>query len=225
MNTVNSQTDTEFDDISSFSSIDSYKPEPFRGVDYDAIKHGEGGCLIKNDTIIRHSGDYSGVAPEMRRTISNANTDINSKASSITLKKLDSNAIDRVVTQNALGNKSETVESLKVQGLDLNKAYLPDINSPMTHASGDSAFPDEYRIETSTGLVKMKTLESLKKENTRNSSSKSSQRSKKSKSSDGRVSQAQKMELAVEKNRKELEKYQKHKNQKGVKGFFNRMFD
>ncbi|SMN18096.1 similar to Saccharomyces cerevisiae YGR126W Putative protein of unknown function [Maudiozyma saulgeensis] len=214
MEGVNSQTDTEFDDISSFSSVDSYKPEPFTGVDSDIKKDDTNNDLVRNDTVLtsRHTDE----SHNMDRTGSRDHSDVHSKASNTTLKKLDSNAVERVVTHNALNDHSETVDSLRAKGEEFDKAGLPDINSPITHASEEARFPEEYAIETDTGLVKMKTIETLKREDTRVS--------KGSKKEEGQ-SEAAKMEAAVERNRKDIEKYQKHKKEKGVKGFFHRMFD
>lgn len=76
----------------------------------------------------------------------------------------------------------------------------------------------------------MKTLETLKRKSTqvsRNSDLSSKDKSiSKSQSNKSEVSDiAQKINMAVERNKKEIAKYQKHKSEKGIKGFFHRMFD
>ncbi|KAG0663944.1 hypothetical protein C6P45_000729 [Maudiozyma exigua] len=220
MEKTNSQTDTEFDDISSFSSVDSYKPEPFTGTEDGVKNNAEMSKLIKNDTVITGNEHTHGTDQNfstIEKTKSRDHSDVHSKVSNTTLKKLDSNAVERVVTHNALNDNSETVESLKAKNHELETAALPDINSPLSNASGGNQFPEEYGIETNTGLVKMKTIETLKREKTKESSS-----------SDNTAAQNAtnaKIETAVERNRKDIEKYQKHKHEKGVKGFFHRIFD
>lgn len=235
MENTNSQTDTEFDDISSFSSVDSYKPEPFTGTE-DGVKNDtDMSNLIKNDTVVSDNKHIHAKDPDssiIEKTRSRDHSDVHSKVSNTTLKKLDSNAVERVVTHNALNDNSETVESLRAKDYQLREAALPDINSPLSHASGGNQFPEEYGIETNTGLVKMKTIETLKKQKSRTSSSKHTGNDEESKStqasSEAATEQAAtnaKLETAIEKNRKDIETYQKHKHEKGVKGFFHRIFD
>ncbi|CAI4922244.1 ANL_collapsed_G0021070.mRNA.1.CDS.1 [Saccharomyces cerevisiae] len=221
-------TDNEYEDISSFSSIDSYKPEPFTGFkDSEAPEQ----PLLKNDTIVGKGQleDDSNVDDQHRHS------DVHSHHSSSTLKRPTSNSIEKMVTHNALEGNSETVDSLKEDGLNLNKKALPDITAPITNSAHDAAFPEEYRLETETGLVKLKTLESLKREDSRVSSTKKehindhtdmhSTRSKVTTNSQGSSLEPNKLNMAVEKNKKRIEKYQKHKSEKGIKGFFHRIFD
>ena len=235
MDNTNSQTDTEFDDISSFSSVDSYKPEPFTGTE-DGVKHDtDMSNLMKDDTVVSGNQDMYKKDPDsstIEKTRSRDHSDVHSKVSNTTLKKLDSNAVERVVTHNALNDNSETVESLRAKDNQLREAALPDINSPLSHTSGGNQFPEEYGIETNTGLVKMKTIETLKKEKSRTSSSRHARYDDESDltqhSSDAAAQQAAtnaKLETAIERNRKDIENYQKHKHEKGVKGFFHRIFD
>lgn len=220
MNTSSStHSDGDFEDISSFSSIDSYKPEPFTGKLKDNKSDNEhelvsdGPALLKNDTLMKvetNGQDKTG--------------DIQSRASSSTLRRNDSNAIEKVVTHNALNNNSETIESLQAKGLDINTKAIPDINAPMTHSH--SEFPEEYQMETDTGLVKIKTIETLKRQDTRVSATRvSTKESNANSKPQEKGLNATKLNQAVEKNRKELEKYQRHKKEKGVKGFFHRLFD
>lgn len=208
-NGTTSDTDYELEDISSFSSVDSYKPEPFTGLEH-----------TKNENLSRKATNAS------QGTYMD---DATSKHSGATLKKLDSLAIEKVVTQNAVAGNSETIESLKAKGLDMQRKAIPDYNAPLT-TTGTNQFPEEYRLETDTGLVKMKTLETLKRKSTqlsRNSDLSSKDKSiSKSQSNKSEVSDiAQKINMAVERNKKEIAKYQKHKSEKGIKGFFHRMFD
>lgn len=207
------QNDTDYDleDISSFSSQDSYKPQPFRGPSDSHV----GEAISRKSTNVSNGTHMD---------------DTHSRNSESTLKKMNSNAVERVVTHNALAGNSETIESLREKGLDLEKKAVPDFNAPLT-TSGTQQFPEEYRLETDTGLVKMKTLETLKRKSTQASDS-----SRQSKRQSPVQSQAQdedqgqddtmkKINMAVERNKKQLEKYQKHKKEKGVKGFFHRLFD
>lgn len=204
-------TDNEFDDISSFSSIDSYKPQAFTGFE------GEQENVQDHDDTL-------------------------SRASSNTLRRPNSNAIEKVVTKNAVNDNVETKESLQKEGLDLKNKPIPDINAPVTAEAGDSVFPEEYRLETETGLVKLKTLDDLSRKNTRVSIGSDGRMSRKSSNkenastaskngsgdvvlSDETPYDAHNIHDAVEKNKHEIEKYQKHKHEKGLKGFVHRLFD
>ncbi|CAI2008044.1 hypothetical protein SEUBUCD646_0G03820 [Saccharomyces eubayanus] len=225
---VSVTTDNEYEDISSFSSIDSYKPEPFTGFkDSEAPEQ----PLLKNDTIVgkgQLENDDS-VGDQHRHS------DVHSHHSSSTLKRPTSNSIEKMVTHNALEGNSETVDSLKKEGLNLDKKGTPDITAPVTNSAHDAAFPEEYRLETETGLVKLKTLETLRREDSRVSGAKKEQghdhtdahstRSKATAYSQGSSLESDKLNIAVEKNKKRIEKYQKHKGEKGIKGFFHRIFD
>lgn len=229
-------TDSDFEDVSSFSSIDSYKPEPFTGnYTENPEKDVVDTTLMKNDTIIRH---------DTRTTMGSTNTNAThttaqepkKKTSTHTLQTQTSHDVEKTVTHNALNDNVETVESLAAQGLDGTQKVQPDINAPLT-MSKTSEFPEEYNIETDTGLVKMKTIETLKRQ-----SSMSTQRSMKSKAesttsgksfssfksslTDPPQNQltADKLNKAVEKNRKQLDKYKKGKESKGIKGFFSNLF-
>ncbi|EJS43632.1 YGR126W [Saccharomyces arboricola H-6] len=221
-------TDNEYEDISSFSSIDSYKPEPFTGFkDSQAPEQ----PLLKNDTIIgKGQSETDDNADDQHR-----HSDVHSHHSSSTLKRPTSNSIEKMVTHNAMEGTSETVDSLKKEGLNLSKKATPDITAPVTNSAHNTAFPEEYRLETETGLVKLKTLETLKREDSRVSSTKKehnhdhtdtlSTRSKATTYSQGSSLESDKLNTAVEKNKKKIEKYQKHKSEKGIKGLFHRMFD
>lgn len=230
-------TDSDFEDVSSFSSIDSYKPEPFTGnyidnPERDAVDT----TLMKNDTIIRH---------DTRTTMGSTNTNATQtaaqepkkKTSTHTLQTQTSRDVERTVTHNAMNDNVETVESLAAQGLAGNQTAPPDINAPLT-MSKTSEFPEEYNIETDTGLVKMKTIETLKRQTSRVSTQKS-MKSKAESTTSGRSFSsfkssltdppqnqltADKLNKAVEKNRKQLDKYKKGKESKGIKGFFSNLF-
>ncbi|CAI4062492.1 hypothetical protein SKDZ_07G3690 [Saccharomyces kudriavzevii ZP591] len=225
---VSVTTDNEYEDISSFSSIDSYKPEPFTGFkDSQAPEQ----PLLKNDTIVgkAQSENEENIDEQHRHS------DVYSHHSSSTLKRPSSNSIEKMITHNALEGNSETADSLKREGLNLNKKALPDITAPVTNSAHNGAFPEEYRLETETGLVKLKTLETLKREDSRVSSAKKehtndhadahSTRSKVTTYSQGSSLESDKLNMAVEKNKKKIEQYRKHKSEKGIKGFFHRIFD
>lgn len=233
-------TDSDFEDVSSFSSIDSYKPEPFTGNLDNSPAKGQDidTTLMKNDTIVRHDTRTTTGSNTTNSTHTATTThELNSRASANTLRKQTSQSVERTVTHNALNDNVETIESLAAKGINGTKEVIPDINTPLTMTK-TSEFPEEYNIETDTGLVKMKTIETLRRQTSRVSTQKStkskteSTKSEKSASSfkssmtDSNQGQltADKLNKAVEKNRKELEKYKKHKDQKGIKGFFSKMF-
>lgn len=235
-------TDSDFEDVSSFSSIDSYQPEPFTGKLEDSSERDPDTTLMKNDTIIRQETRGSATTTTTAGTGSTTR-ELNSKTSATTLQKHTSADIERVVTHNALNDHVETVESLAAMGLDGSRKSIPDINAPITMTK-TSEFPEEYNIETDTGLVKMKTIETLRRQTSRVSSTNKSVKSKSESTKSGKSSKstssfksamtesnnqgqltADKLNKAVEKNRKELEKYKKSKDQKGFKGFFTKMFD
>lgn len=202
----------EFDEVSSFSSIDSYQPQPFTG----------------DQSPDKHADLYS---PK--------------SSSGSTVHQQDSNTIEKVVTHNAVNGYSETAESLKRAGLDPNKKALPDINNPITGNADTSQFPEEYRLETDTGLVKLKTLNDLSRKDTRvsiGSDGRISKRSSRSGHNDNTIEQeldteetekaqkeatqdAQNLEHAIEKNKHNIDKFRKHKHEKGIKGFVHRLFD
>lgn len=232
MTTVTSSTDTEFDDISSFSSVDSYKPEPFTGTeDGVPVQQDEGPNLLRNDTILdeqqKRNLNNSGSRDINRSTSRGSgaadNSDVHSKVSNTTLKKLDSNAVERMITHNAVQNNSETVESLKKQGLGQKGAFLPDINSPLTHTSTHNAFPEEYQIETTTGLVKLKTIETMK--NAEESGADSTKAKDDAKSENEGPTAEEKIQKAIARNQKDIEKYQRHKNSSGLMGMIHKIFD
>ncbi len=189
--------------------------------------------LVKNDTIIRHDTRGS-TATNGTHTPTQG---LNSKTSANTLQKQTSQSVERTMTHNALNDNVETVETLAAKGLDGTQKTVPDVNTPLTMTK-TSEFPEEYNIETDTGLVKMKTIETLKRQTSRVSTQRSmkskaeSTKSGKSLSSfkssltEPEQSQltADKLNKAVEKNRKQLEKYNKAKESKGIKGFFSKMF-
>lgn len=196
-----------FDEVSSFSSEDSYQPEVFTGpTDLSSDKNSS---LSRSGTALNHR---------------------------------DSNTIEKIVTHNAIQGNAETADSLAKEGLNLKSKAIPDVNGPITAKTQESQFPEEYRIETETGLVKLKTLTGLSRNDTRvsvGSSGRSSKKSSGKKSSDGEVDQvisadksqekayasAYNLEQAIEKNKHNIEKYQKHKHEKGIKGFVHRLFD
>lgn len=203
----------EFDEVSSFSSIDSYQPQAFTGPDGTSRQE------KNSDASSRGSGK-----------------------SGTTLDHRDSNEIDRAVTHNAINGTSETAESLKEAGLHPEKKAIPDINGPISEEHNNSQFPEEYRLETQTGLVKLKTLNELSRDDTRVSIGKNGKLSKKSsrtatigsngnqesstEKAQAEASQnAENLEHVIEKNKHRIEKFEKHKHEKGLRGFVHRLFD
>ena len=261
MDDVSSVSEGDLDELSSSSSftVSSYKPKPL----IDNLDDLDDNLLHPQQT--KRSGILRTKTTESQASTPYSIDTHHSLNSYRTLKELSHNEIEKYVTANALEGNTETVESLKEaegaveEGGERDSqnnvsSYvhrLPDINRPITHSSAYAILPDEYQMETHTGLVKLKTIETLRRETTRQSAADASSRSSnklkasrsrsksksKSKSNtdtvtntkateeDPLVEQAKKMQLAIERNKKSLEKYQRHKKQKGIKGFFNRLFD
>lgn len=228
--------ESDFDDISSFSSIDSFQPEPFRG----ELNAGEKRTELSNDPVEIYADDIDMGNTTISKSDTLTSTDLNSKPSSHTLRNTGLSAVEKVVTQNVLQDNVETVESLSQKTVRSPESRgIVDLNRPVTMSNAE--FSEEYNIETDTGLVKMKTIETLKRQSSRVSSLKSRPEStrtvKSNKSSksftksitdtSGGSLTAEKLNNAVEKNRKELEKYQRQKSkpQKGIKGLFSKIFD
>ena len=244
--TNSSVTDIDFDDVSSFSSIDSYRPEPFTG---DLDNKGKMDTTLANsDTIVRHDTKATISSTTTSNTVTTTATarplkqstsqETKPNNSSNTLRKHTSRSVERMVTNNALMDNAETIESLTEKGLDGSQRLVPDINKPL-NMTRTAEFPEEYNIETDTGLVKMKTIETLRRQTSRvstqksvksrNESIKSNKTSKSFASSlvddpnEGKLT-AEKINKAVERNRRELEKRKKRKEQNGIKGFFSKLF-
>ncbi|CCF57185.1 hypothetical protein KAFR_0C01920 [Kazachstania africana CBS 2517] len=218
----------DVEDISSFSSIESYKPEPFVGQgiareNTDELEFQSNLKDAQSHTSEKFQEEQVDPLKQVQtndsfwsfRSVSNT-----SRTSSKNLKKQRSRDIERIVTQNAMLGKAETVDSLRATGLDLTKRAVPDINSPISH---ESKLIDESKFETDTGLIKTKTLETLNRSNTRNSSSKRKILGNDNSNTSGL--DPERMNMVVERNRKKLEKYQQHKKEKGLKGFFYKIFD
>lgn len=202
----------QFDEVSSFSSIDSYQPQPFTGQEE---------------------------LPQEKNPDSSSRR---SSKSGTTLNHQDSNTIEKEVTHNAMNGTSETAKSLQQAGLDTEKKAIPDINGPITGNADTSQFPEEYRIETQTGLVKLKTLNDLSRSDTRVSIGSDGKISRKSsgpgtidskiepkpdtaKAEQEAAQNAENLEHAIEKNKHRIEKFEKHRHEKGLKGFVHRLFD
>lgn len=206
-------------ELSSLSSTESFEPQAFTGVDPS----------VEQPTIDHELEDEIDPEPLSGNPVRPNSEEILSVRSSNTLKKLDSNAIEKVLTHNAVEGNTETLESLKTRGLDLRKKAIPDYNNPAMHTDR-SQFPEEYQIETETGLVKVKTLQSLNRLDTRVSlgSKPSTNQNMEAESAHDEQRPVgydeEKLKKAVDKNKKEIEKYQKHKHEKGIKGFMSRLF-
>ncbi|CEP60317.1 uncharacterized protein LALA0_S01e07932g [Lachancea lanzarotensis] len=213
-------------ELSSLSSSDSFEPRAFEGNPVDAKR------------------------PQVSKLPSAASRDFASEKSSLTLgggpetqEEASSNSslpdVDKVVTHNVKEGLSENVESLEEQGLNLRKKANPDINSPVA-LSSSTEFPEEYNLETETGLVKAVTLQQLNRLDSRTSvrSGQSQKKSLKSsiaslelpdatsvKSRTDNGLDSEKLRRAVEKNQKQIEKYQERKKKGGVKSFIAKIFN
>ncbi|SCU83938.1 LAFA_0D06898g1_1 [Lachancea sp. 'fantastica'] len=214
-------------ELSSLSSSDSFEPKAFEG----------------NPVEIKR--------PPVSKLPSEASRDFASEKSSVTLRdgpetheqgSFSSSSslpdVDKVVTHNVKEGLSENVESLEEQGLDLRKKAKPDINSPVA-LSSNTEFPEEYNLETQTGLVKAVTLQQLNRLDSRTSARSGQSQKKSLKSSIASLElpdatsvksrtdsglDSEKLRKAVEKNQKQIEKYQERKKKGGVKGFIAKIF-
>lgn len=205
-------------ELSSLSSSDSFEPKAFEGNPVE---------LKRRETNSASSVSSSG-NPK----------DANSIRSNGTLRKQDSNVIEQIMTHNATEGRSETVDSLQRNGLNINQKAVPDYNNPAANFT-NCEFPEEYQLETDTGLVKVQTLQKLNRLESRTSirsgnSQRKSMRSTPSTDhsispSAGRSSNsgldAEKLRKAVEKNKRQIDKYQKHKASGGLKKFLGKIFD
>ncbi|CAR24387.1 uncharacterized protein KLTH0F14696g [Lachancea thermotolerans CBS 6340] len=204
-------------ELSSLSSSDSFEPRAFEGPPSEIKSLEPEGSVQASPSI--DSKDF-------HRVKSNG-----------TLRKQDSNAIEQIMTHNATEGRSETVESLKKNGLNLQKKAIPDINNPAANYK-NCAFPEEYQMETDTGLVKAQTLHGLNRLESRTSgrsgaSQKKSIRTANSTTNSDLASanntinglDGEKLRRAVEKNQKKIDKYQKHKSSGGLRRFLGKIFD
>ncbi|CCE62961.1 hypothetical protein TPHA_0D03250 [Tetrapisispora phaffii CBS 4417] len=199
-----STTDSEnFDDVSSFNSDNSYTPQEFIG---DTL--GKESSTKMDD----RASHLSHAIKETRSGTSDNNT----------IKPVTSNDVHRIVSRNIMDNNVESEEALKTQLTNM-ESRRADIILPAS-MEGNSNFPEEYTMETTTGLVPVKTLEDIKKkktidsENSRKSLVSSELKASKSNNTvksrnEGGLNPA-KLNAAVEKNKEELEKYQHHKTEK-----------
>ena len=139
--TNSSVTDIDFDDVSSFSSIDSYKPEPFTG-DLDNNSKIDT-TLMESDTIVKHDTRTTVNSTATNNTTTSSATtstplsqrrsqELNSMNSLNTLRKHYSRSVERRMTNNALKDNVESIESLAAKGLNGSQRIIPDINSPLT---------------------------------------------------------------------------------------------
>ncbi|CUS21872.1 LAQU0S04e02718g1_1 [Lachancea quebecensis] len=204
-------------ELSSLSSSDSFEPRAFEGP----------------------PSEFKSIASESSAQPSPSidTKDFHPVKSNGTLRKQDSNVIEQIMTHNATEGRSETVESLKKNGLDLKKKAIPDINNPAANYK-NCAFPEEYQMETDTGLVKAQTLHGLNRLESRNSgrsgaSQKKSIRTGNSTTNSDSASASntingldgEKLRKAVEKNQKKIDKYQRHKASGGLRKFIGKIFD
>ncbi|KAH3900923.1 uncharacterized protein SCDLUD_002383 [Saccharomycodes ludwigii] len=153
-------------------------------------------------------------------------------------KELDSNKLDKIISHNAIKGNVETKESLAKSGLNLNKAELDPLQETLSHGSNNEIFPEEYQLETKTGLVKMKTIEGLNRVTTSTTPQSSintdidglmydndlgdeDQISIKQESHIPKGINEEQIEKVVERNKKEIEKYQEQKHHHGFRKFLD----
>ncbi|ODV63027.1 uncharacterized protein ASCRUDRAFT_79611 [Ascoidea rubescens DSM 1968] len=88
-----------------------------------------------------------------------------SKSSSISSVTSNNYGLQKTKTMACLG-KTETCDSLRRNGLNLNRKPVSDVVAPTSQSPNKSLFPEEYTIETETGLVKASTLYRLNRSKT-----------------------------------------------------------
>ncbi|SCU80021.1 LADA_0B04610g1_1 [Lachancea dasiensis] len=210
-------------ELSSLSSSDSFEPQAFEG----------GPVELKSPSPIRRL--------ETQESFETTRRVLDSVSSNPTIKEQAPAENEKPLVVGGRTNQelpSETLESLQKDGLDLQKKGAADVIGSMTNGM-NCEFPEEYNIETDTGLVKAVTLQQLNRLESRTSmrSGASQRRSVKSsiaslelpdstslKSSGTSSLDPEKLRRAVEKNQKQLEKYQKRKKSKGITGLLSKLF-
>lgn len=216
-----------YEDVSSFSSVDSYQPEPFMGPQVMEEDKSAVGESFSSSRVGSGSGSISSYKTALRGDEYPSKPKI------------------------AVG-----VEKPRYGGLRTGSSSLPDINRPLSYTPDGQLLPDEYNMETDTGLVNVKSLENLRKKHSRASSTLGSphmvqdSRSIRSRqgspniqskyhdslsatlslassleSSKSEVLNPEKLNRAIERNKRQIEKYQRRKREKGLKGFVHRIFD
>lgn len=118
--------------------------------------------------------------------------------------------VDEYIKDNIKNGETDSIESLKEENLDISKKSIPSYNIP---ASERAEFPEEYEIETRTGLVKAETLHKLNRLDTRISTHSSKPESV--------GSEEQKLRKCIEKNQKEIDNY---KHRSGFRKFIGKLF-
>lgn len=190
-----------FDELSSFNSENSFVPKEFTG---NGVANGAGHMSYDDGHVIDVSKTKSGTSE------------------TCTIKASTSNDIERIVTKNALENNVETTESLKRAVSRLSKTGANNVLS--VSQENNSVFPDGYRIETTTGLVPVKTIEEMRK--TRSAVSGAPEAPETAKKNANGYLHEDKIILQVERNRHEIEQYEKHKHETNfVKKLFYKIFD
>ncbi|SCV06054.1 LANO_0H21088g1_1 [Lachancea nothofagi CBS 11611] len=205
-------------ELSSLSSSDSFEPKAFEGKPVEIKRP-----AIKKVTSAASAGPHKDMA---------------SVKSNGTFEPEDSQDVEKVVTHNVTEGRSETVDSLKKEGLDLHKKAAPDFINPDADPE-NCEFPEEYNLETDTGLVKAVTLQQLNRLDSRTSarsnvSQKKSLRSSLAslelpdshslKSNNNSGLDAEKLRRAVEKNQKQIDKYKKRRSAHGLTGILGKLF-
>ncbi|QGN14694.1 protein YGR126W [Kluyveromyces marxianus] len=124
--------------------------------------------------------------------------------------------VEEYVKENALIDDTESVTSLKASNIDLKKKAIPDFNQP---AIDGAEFPEEYEVETRTGLVKVSTLHKLNRQDTRVTQHSSKKGIEKEHEPHGY--NAEKLQKRIEQNQKEIDNYH---NRSGFKKLLDKIF-
>ncbi|CAG99245.1 uncharacterized protein KLLA0_E04709g [Kluyveromyces lactis] len=124
--------------------------------------------------------------------------------------------VEDYVKDNVQKGETDSIDSLKATNLDLSKKAIPGFNQPIAEGA---EFPEEYEIETRTGLVKVATLHQLNRLDTRVTTHSSKKSTKEKNTSCGYDND--KLQKCIERNQKEIDSYHK---KSGFKKFIGKLF-
>ncbi|CDO94303.1 unnamed protein product [Kluyveromyces dobzhanskii CBS 2104] len=124
--------------------------------------------------------------------------------------------VDDYVKESIVNGETDNIDSLKATKLNLEKKSIPGFNQP---AMEGAEFPEEYEIETRTGLVKVSTLHKLNRLDTRVTTGSGKKSAKENASSSGYDND--KLKQCIDRNQKEIENYHKRS---GFKKFIDKLF-
>lgn len=112
-------------------------------------------------------------------------------------------------TEQERQEQQDDAASLAKLQLEVSKTHTgPNINGPISSTDEPAAFPQEYEVETDAGLVRQKTIQELHKIQT-------------GEDIQANEEQVNKLSKQVERNKKDIENYEKHKHEKN---FFKKLF-